>query len=746
VLAEIAAGLMIEAVAGAARWLRRETTGADGADQALLRWFDTYELSAGADDGPRLPEGLPPSQAEEFFRCDDSQAVLHELLAARLTDAPEAVIGRLREAYMAGARAFLTPVLTSAAHQDPSGAASTLAHEFFDYCDLRVSTVVGRLTGSDSALLERIRQDAFSARITAVLGAIERHTRALSLRDTACLEADQAFAAAYRRQVGFAHGTLEPPDFERRRRVPIEALHVSPGIEKLVENRTAQDDGPTLGMADLDRALDRTVLLGDPGCGKSTTCQVLMHRRAADLRQPLPFLVVLRDFAVADADKRSVVDHIEHRLETHYQCPAPPGAVDRMLLSGAATVVFDGLDELVDPTRRREVTEVVELFCTKYPLAPVLVTSRIVGYNEARLDDRFFECYRLGPFDAGQTQEYVEKWFAQEEATPDEAERSAQSFLAESVGLTDLRANPLMLALMCILYRGTGFIPRSRPEVYEQCATLLFHKWDVRRRIHVELSMSRLVEPALRHLAFWLFTRDGDAQAVTEPELVGAVVEFLDGRGYEERTAAEAAARQFVGFCRGRAWVFSEAGTTARGDGLYTFTHRTFLEYFAAGQLAGTSDTPEILARRLAPKVARQEWDIVGQLAVQIKERTTVDGAARVFAALLGERRNRSTAGRANVLAFLARCLSCVDPPPPCGTSADQGDRGPPHGGRPGRRGVQQSARRALAELPEQPGVGRGRTRRGHRRDGGIGGHASQAHRTAPGRVPGCAVQRVHRP
>ncbi|MEU6254600.1 NACHT domain-containing protein [Streptomyces sp. NPDC047043] len=662
-LAEVAAGVIVEAIAGTARWLRRESAGGDGSDQAaLLRWFDTYRLSAAPDGGPTLPDGADVRSVEEFFRCDDSQAVLHELLAARLTDAPESVLGRLREAYAASARAALGTVFATAGQPHPDAAVETLGRDFFDHCDLEISGMVGELAGSDSGLLDRIRQEAFWARIISVLGAVERHTRALSLRDSACLAADQAFADSYRRQVAFAHGSLEPPDFERRRRVPIDALHVSPGI--VAVGRAGVNDGPTLALADLELALDRTVLLGDPGCGKSTTCQVLMHRRATDPRSPLPFLVVLRDFALADADQRSVVDHIEHRLETYYQCAAPPGAVDRLLLSGAASVVFDGLDELVDSTRRREMTEIVELFCSRYPLAQVLVTSRIVGYSEAQLDSRFFECYRLGPFGAEQAKAYVEKWFALEENTPEEARRSAESFLDESSGLTDLRANPLMLALMCILYRGTGSMPRSRPEVYEQCATLLFHKWDVRRRIHVELAMSRLVEPAMRHLAFWLFTRDGDAQAVTERELVDRVVEFLDGRGYEEREAAEEAARQFVAFCRGRAWVFSEVGTTAGGDGLYTFTHRTFLEYFAAAELASTSDTPEALARRIAPKVARQEWDTVGQLAVQIKDRTTADGAARVFAVLLDERRRRSAAGRANVLAFLARCLTGVDPPP----------------------------------------------------------------------------------
>ncbi|MEU6377073.1 NACHT domain-containing protein [Streptomyces sp. NPDC046909] len=420
-LAEVAAGVLVEAIAGTARWLRRESARGDSAEQALIRWFDTYELTP-PESGPTLPDGVPEEPVAEFFRGDDSQAVLHELLAARLTDAPESVIAQLRQAYTASARAALPPVLATAAQPDPDALAEGLAEEFFDHCDLRIATLVGQLAATDAVLVDRIRQQAFSSRITAVLGAIERHTRALSLRDSESLAADQAFVAAYRRQAAFAHGSLEPPDFERRRRVPIEALHVSPGFK-----RDEDPNGPTLELPELERALDRTVPLGDPGCGKSTTSQVLVHRRATDPTTPVAFLVVLREFAAGDSPRQSVVDHIEHRLRTHYQCPAPPGAVERLLLSGAASVVFDGLDELVDGTRRREMTEVLELFCARYPLARVLVTSRIVGYDEARLDDRLFACFRLGAFSVQQAEEYVEKWFAQEGPDPEEARAGARS-------------------------------------------------------------------------------------------------------------------------------------------------------------------------------------------------------------------------------------------------------------------------------------------------------------------------------
>jgi hypothetical protein len=111
-------------------------------------------------------------------------------------------------------------------------------------------------------------------------------------------------------------------------------------------------------------------------------------------------------------------------------------------------------------------------------------------------------------------------------------------------------------------------------------------------------------------------------------------------------------------------WVFSDAGTTATGENLYSFTHRTFLEFFAAAQLAYDRDTPERLARTLARHVARGEREIVAELAVQIKDSTSRDGARRVYTELLGERRRRSTEGRGNILQFMARTLRSVDPTP----------------------------------------------------------------------------------
>jgi len=648
-LGEVIDGALVDAVALAGRRIviavgefrgRRRSE-----DLSVARWFETYSLTGAPPDLPGLSEEQKQRLAD-ILSGQEFQAALQELLAARLTDASEADASAAR-------RVLSVTLIVNAADTEP------VADVLADYYDDQIGALVARLEAADSPLLTEIRASAYATRMIHALNAIERHIAALSARPAPRTEAN--FLSSYRRLVMTHHGKLEPPDFDRRRRIPIAELYVPTIItEEPPAGRAAAARAgaqPPLDIYELARRLDRSVLLGDPGGGKTTAANVLLHDFAGDQRGRVPFLVTLRDYASDDAPQRSVVSHIEQVLGSFYQVAPPPGLIELLLLTGRAVVIFDGLDELLDAGRRTDVTSRVENFCVEYPLAPVLVTSRVVGYDQARLDESEFTCYRLGGFGDPQVAEYAQKWFHKDaDARPGDAE----AFLAESDSVRDLRSNPLLLSLMCILYRGAGSLPRNRAEVYEKCADLLFQRWDARRHLHQELQAGHLVEPALRNLAWRLFAQDLPQPTITERQLIDATARFLQGRGFESEDDARDAAGEFVAFCRGRMWVFTQAGTTATEERLYAFTHRTFLEYFAAAHLAFSSDSPEQLAVALIPYIARGDSWVVAELALQIKDKTSDRGAPRIYTTLLRERRGELSV----TLHFLALCLRSIDPSP----------------------------------------------------------------------------------
>lgn len=166
------------------------------------------------------------------------------------------------------------------------------------------------------------------------------------------------------------------------------------------------------------------------------------------------------------------------------------------------------------------------------------------------------------------------------------------------------------------------------------------------------------------HLAHWILAEGHFSSGVTESELVRQCTQYLRQRRYEDDLRAEEVAREFVQFCRGRAWVLAEAGTSAVGERLYTFTHRTFLEYYAAFHLARTSGEPEQLASELAPRLARSEWDVVGQLALQMANKQRDLGADRFLNALLDSTFDEFGSEHLAILRFAADSLQYAVPSP----------------------------------------------------------------------------------
>ena len=476
-----------------------------------------------------------------------------------------------------------------------------------------------------------------------------------------------AFEESYRSQVASRHDSIQPPHLDRQKKYPIDALYVAPNLSRYFSEGTEWRLRPhnLMPIQQLLSTLYRAVLLGNPGAGKSTFALKLCHDLSTSGklagRRVTPILVVLRDYGAQKKEHNSsIMQFIEARSAAWYQVTPPPKAFEYLLLNGRGIVIFDGLDELLETSYRREIGDDIEAFANLYPSVPVVVTSRVVGYEQAPLDVRKFITYRLADFEDAQVQEYARKWFRTDETSTSEQQgKRAEAFVKESHSVPDLRSNPLMLALMCNIYLGEDFIPTNRPDVYKKCALMLFDRWDRSRRIHTGYGFENQLSPIMTHIAHWLYSNPGLQSGVTELKLIQECAKYLYPRRYEHFEEAEKASTEFIEFCRGRAWVFSDTGTTPAGESLYQFTHRTFLEYFTALYLFRTNPKPSDLLAVLRPRISKREWDVVAQLAFHITGREVEGGGDELMMGLLSAAESKPS-DRLNYLTFAGRCMEFI--------------------------------------------------------------------------------------
>jgi hypothetical protein len=535
-------------------------------------------------------------------------------------------------------------------------------YELFDILSDACERILDRAIGSAPAVAAHeaksaSRHQALTQRLHAVEQQLHHLVGDARSEPVALAEVDdvmQQLAAGANKR----HGTIFPPSLHGARRVALDRLYVAPHFH--LEGHAKPFD-----YAALRSGFQRVVVLGSPGAGKTT----LLKKLSVDASVTLPngssspvIVISLREYAQElQHGPVAIRDFVSAIASSHYQISVEADILEYALLAGRLCIAFDGLDELQVIGQRRDIIGNIEAFVGQYPQTPIVVTSRVVGYEHAALDSDLFIAVRLTDFTSKQVAEYAQRWFSLDERPdlPAAAQRTSD-FVEESESVPDLRANPLLLGLMCNLYKGRGFIPRNRPEVYEKCATMLFETWDAQRNIDVLKPFEDLLRPTIRHLAYWIYADPLLSVGVTEHAATVETQRFLaTWRFGDDQAKAEHAARSFIDFCRGRAWVFSDLGADQDDSAVFQFTHQTFLEFFAAEQMVQDHESTADLLTAIRPHIDMDEWEVVTQLAVQMQQRRHL-GAADTMLLALADPEHISEGG----IAFSARALHNVVPKP----------------------------------------------------------------------------------
>lgn len=351
-----------------------------------------------------------------------------------------------------------------------------------------------------------------------------------------------------------------------------------------------------------DPSFTRLVVLGDPGSGKSTLLQYLLldwaEKPTTDLvREPLPLLIELREYA-AQRHKGDVVDFLDY-LESGdgVRWQFNRARLDAWLKASPCFVMFDGLDEVFDPKLRKEVSTAIHRFADTYPLARIIVSSRVIGFQHQAWRDEQFRHVMLQELDDPQIADFLSRWHGHAYEDPVKGEQKRALLvraIEDSAAIRQLAGNPLLLTMMAILNR-TQDLPRDRAELYEQCARLLLHQWKV------DMAFATDPELAKTSLDFkdkrGLLLRVARAMQSCEGGLAGNLISeemleatLADGLRSVPNLRPERAARAMIDQLRGRNFMLCAVGGKS-----YAFVHRTFLEYFCAVEIVERFQTQRSL-------------------------------------------------------------------------------------------------------------------------------------------------------
>jgi predicted NACHT family NTPase len=373
------------------------------------------------------------------------------------------------------------------------------------------------------------------------------------------------------------------------------------------DESNSQHTCSVLDILNDEKTYKYTVILGNPGSGKSSLAQykAITWARTQPSALPLlelPLLIELRNY-IENRQKglcKNFLDYFQQGTGI------PSGNLNQKelhewLKNRQSLVMFDGLDEVLDAQERENmVIDIINLTKT-YPQARVLVTSRVIGYEQQRqrLRDANFRDFMLQDLDREQIRGFIKQWheLAFDDKNEGESKRDRlQRSIDNSRAFSELAGNPLLLTMMAILNRHEE-LPRDRPTLYKQASEVLLQRWEAAKNLEEDKKLDPKLksidyqdkQEMLRQVAHHIQTSDGGLSgnlSIQKQKLCEILKGCLETIGFT--TEPMVFARLLMEPLTSRSFILC-----FKGGESYGFVHRTFLEYFCAWYFVDQFETKQ---------------------------------------------------------------------------------------------------------------------------------------------------------
>jgi hypothetical protein len=317
----------------------------------------------------------------------------------------------------------------------------------------------------------------------------------------------------------------------------------------------------------------RLFILGKPGAGKTTFLKYIALQATQGKLDKVPIFVSLKEWADSGLD---LMPFLVKQFEI---CDFPDALpfVKRVLDKGDAVVLFDGLDEVKqEEERRSKAIADIRDFSNQYSDTQCLITCRI-----AATDYTFehFNYVELADFNREQIFAFARKWFKDDTQKYEMFEKEISK--PENRRLYELASVPVLLTLLCLSFDETLEFPQRRVEVYEEAVDALLKKWDASRSIKRDEIYRGLTHNRKRQMLARVaaITFQEGKYFVPQGELSSHIVDFLRQLPSTE-LSDDIDGEAILKSIEAQHGILSE-----RAHRIYSFSHLTFQEYFAAKQV-----------------------------------------------------------------------------------------------------------------------------------------------------------------
>lgn len=348
-----------------------------------------------------------------------------------------------------------------------------------------------------------------------------------------------------------------------------------------------------------------TVLIGQPGCGKSTLFKWIAHSLAGRLlgaeknapaagprpslphlplgEELMPIVVICRELqgAFGSASSMDLEGLLDHQLtRAVYTDDERHLLVTRMLATlnqGRGLLLIDGLDEIHPQTRRREFAELISSGVQRTGCRAI-ITCRVIGYEAVRDELRGFEPVMVDAIPPDIAETYVRLW-ADAAGLPNVDEMLVQLKRPDVIALTE---NALMLALITQMIAAEEEVPKRKVDVLHRLCEVMLAS-----RGGSDPGRQNEVFPHLEWLAYAMRTGGPDGagvQRLTEREVISVFQAAREAEPDEACLAGRLPADLLsdildrTGLLNVVGWQEDERGYNRR---IIQFFHQLVQEYFA---------------------------------------------------------------------------------------------------------------------------------------------------------------------